>query len=244
MEDSAIVINTLEYNESDLLVTFFCHNLGRVTAIAKGAKRSKKRFVNKLELFTFLDIDITLKEGRTLAFLNAAELHTSYLNLRKNYPHYVAASLVIELLQLATKEGEAEPELFKLSLWALHNLNQLHQPYKATIVLYLIRFFRIIGYEPNLQECASCKTPTVSGHRGTSYRFIPATGQFYCSSCKMKEGIPISLGTLRLLTKAQNLPLEKLHILKITGPPFTQSMQILHYFGRQIFQREFVSWKL
>ncbi len=243
MEDSAIVINTIEYNESDLLVTFFCHNLGRVTAIAKGAKRSKKRFVNKLELFTLLDIDITLKEGRTLAFLNAAELHTSYLNLRKNYPHYVTASIVIELLQLATKEGEAEPELFKLSLWALHNLNQL-QSYKTTIVFYLIRFFRIIGYEPNLQECARCKTPTVSGPRGINYRFIPTTGQLYCNSCKTKGGIPVSPGTLKLLKKAQNLPLEKLHILKITGPTFTQSTQILHHFGRQIFQREFVSWKL
>ena len=49
-----IILRVNDYGESDKLVTFFSPDIGKATAIAKGAKRSQHRFVNKLELFTLL----------------------------------------------------------------------------------------------------------------------------------------------------------------------------------------------
>ena len=69
MESGAIVLDTTDHGESDLIVTLFCQESGRVTAIAKGAKRSKKRFVNKLEFFTYLQVNYQQKNEQVLAFL-------------------------------------------------------------------------------------------------------------------------------------------------------------------------------
>jgi DNA repair protein RecO (recombination protein O) len=38
-ETDALVLNCTEHGESDMIVTLFCHDVGRLTAIAKGAKK-------------------------------------------------------------------------------------------------------------------------------------------------------------------------------------------------------------
>ncbi len=56
LESPAVVLNCYDHGESDKIVTLFCQNIGLITGIAKGANRSTKRFVNKLELFTLLHV--------------------------------------------------------------------------------------------------------------------------------------------------------------------------------------------
>jgi DNA repair protein RecO (recombination protein O) len=50
----AIVIRVSNYGESDKIVTFFTRDFGKIKGIAKGARRSRKRFQNALDLFSHL----------------------------------------------------------------------------------------------------------------------------------------------------------------------------------------------
>ncbi len=52
----AIVLKVAEHGEADKLVTCYSRELGRMTGLAKGAKRSSRRFVNKLEEFSLLQL--------------------------------------------------------------------------------------------------------------------------------------------------------------------------------------------
>ena len=243
MEDDAIVLDSLDHNESDLIITFFCRNTGKLSAMAKGAKKSKIRFVNKLEIFSFLHISYSLKEGRDLGFLSEAELHTIFPNLRGLYTQYVVASVIREFLLLSVREGEADPSLFRLSLWSLHNLDK-KQPAKAVLVLFLIQFFEHIGYRPDFQRCGSCGSP-LSGKVPHS-RFDCSSGQLVCEGCsqQISHGQKISQGTLKMLSSAQSLPPERLHIIKPSGSMLHEALTLLHSYGREIFQREIISWKL
>ena len=45
----ALVLRGRTHGESDKIVTFLTRDWGKVTGIAKGAKRSQRRFVNVLE---------------------------------------------------------------------------------------------------------------------------------------------------------------------------------------------------
>ena len=49
-----LMLRIAPHGESDKLATWYDARLGRVTAIAKGAQKSKKRFMNKLEPFSQL----------------------------------------------------------------------------------------------------------------------------------------------------------------------------------------------
>jgi DNA repair protein RecO (recombination protein O) len=48
----AIVLRRFDYGESDWIVTFYTSDFGKIRGIAKGARRSQKRFANTLELFS------------------------------------------------------------------------------------------------------------------------------------------------------------------------------------------------
>ena len=65
----AVLIRRLDYGDFDLIITFLTLGKGKVTAIAKSAKRSTKRFAGILELFYFLDIVIHTGKGKGLPVL-------------------------------------------------------------------------------------------------------------------------------------------------------------------------------
>lgn len=241
-ETEAIVLDCFEHGESDVILTLLSRDTGKLSVIAKGAKRSKKRFVNKLELFSFIHISYQTSPNRSLSFLSEAELYTCFLNLRRNFELYTTASILREFLLIAIREGEADDRLFRLSLWALHNIDRNVQPL-AILTLFLINFYEIIGYRPDFTICNSCNRQTTINRR---YSFDTTTGGLICPDCSHpgQRLIRISQGTIKMLRSAQFQPLERLHRLKISGNILQESLSLLHDYGRQLFQREIISWKL
>jgi len=240
-ETEAIVLDCFDHGESDVIVTFLSRNEGRLTAIAKGAKRSKKRFVNKLELFSFLHITYQVTPNRSLTFLSEAELYTSFLNIRRNYNLYTIASVIREFLLIAIREGEADDLLFRLGLWAFHNIDQNRHP-QDVLTFFLIKFYGAIGYRPDFSGCNSC---TLGVQTDLNYSFDTTTGGLVCSRCSAagKRLIRLSLGTIKILQAGQTQPLTRLHRLKLSGNSRREALSLLHDYGRQLFQREIISWK-
>jgi DNA repair protein RecO (recombination protein O) len=239
-ETEAVVLNCIDHGESDAIVTLLCQNSGRISAIAKGARKSKKRFVNKLELFSFLHVSYQQKPGWGLAFLSEADLHTSFINIRLQPALYAVASVIREFLLISIKDGEADNKIFTLCLWAFHSLNQNQQP-RAILTLFLIQFFDYIGYRPDFEMCHKCNTPYSTTH---TYRFDASSGGITCSTCDKSGKYNLSHGTIKILQVAQNQPLEKLQRLKISGAILEETLQLLHNYGRQLFQRDIASWKI
>ncbi len=113
LQTRAVVLREIDHGDSDKIITFYGLNSGRLTCIAKGAKRSKKRFVNKLELFTALDLTYVSK-GKGLSRLEQAETVAHFPQLRNDSRRYLAACLIAELLFYWVKENDPDPESFAL----------------------------------------------------------------------------------------------------------------------------------
>ncbi len=240
-ETEALVLNSTELGESDLIITLFCPDSGRLSAMAKGAKRSLKRFVNKLEIFSFLHITYRLKSSSSLAFLAEAELHTAFLHIRRNLELYSIASVIREFLLIGVKENEPAEDIFRLSLWALHNLDRI-QPPMTVLALFLIRFYDYMGYRPDLQSCARCGSVV---DRKQRYAFDSSSGRIVCSLCSshLHNRIALSHGTIKILGTAQDLPIDRLHRLKMSGTILFESISLLKSYGNELFQRDMISWK-
>lgn len=244
IETAAIVLDCRDHGESDKIITFFCQKLGRITGIAKGAKRSKKRFVNKLEIFSSLRITHTLPQNSRLAFIAEAELLDGFLTLRTDFPCYTTASVIQEITLLATKDMEGDDELYPLLLWAFNNLESRRSPV-SVLILFLIRFYAIIGYSPSLANCHSCGNKLMESE---TYSFHPQNGSIHCKKCncekKKNTRIQLSCGTLRSLNMALKQPIERLQRLQFTEQSKQESLSFLHLYGRQLFQREITSWAI
>ncbi|MDR3630128.1 MAG: DNA repair protein RecO [Desulfocapsaceae bacterium] len=242
METSAIVLDCRDYGESDKIVTFLCPKAGRLSGLAKGAKRSKRRFVNKLELFSLLHLTYSLPRHGELAFIAAAELQASFLSLRHSVGLYNAATVIRECTLMGTSEKERSEKAFEILLWALRALDR-KQPSHTVVILFLIRFFEYIGYRPDLLHCHHCGRSTAT-ERTSEFNYM--TGCLICEACSrhsLQTTVPLSLGTIKLLANAQSQPLERLHRLQFSLRAREESLNMLHHFGRQLFQRDIHSWK-
>jgi DNA repair protein RecO (recombination protein O) len=241
-ETDAIVLDCRDQGESDKIVTFFCRQAGRLSGIAKGAKRSKQRFVNKLELFSWLQLTYSLPRHGSLAFIAAAELQSSFLNLRQNVALYNTATVIREFVLMGSNDKDRDNRVFEILLWALQALDD-RRPVFPTVIIFLIRFFEYIGYRPDLSRCYHCGHPLSSQER---YGFNYAVGSIVCATCSgqgSQATTPLSLGTIRLLTDVQNHPLERLHRLQFSTLAEDESLNMLHRYGRQLFQRDIQSWE-
>ncbi len=242
LESDALVLSCRDHGESDKIITLLTKNSGKFDGIAKGANRSKKRFVNKLELFSFLHI--TYQDSRTggLSFIKEAELHTSFLRLRNDYNRYATASIIQEILLYGIGEKEPDQHVFNLTLWAFHQLDQNKHQANA-LYLYLIRLFDLLGYRPDLSGCLKCGNSKMSSR----FSFNHATGGLICNDCQMTGApslTPLSAGTINILNKAIHLPLEQLSRLQLSQSALGEAEKLLHRYGRTIFQRELHAWKI
>ncbi|MEA1933502.1 MAG: DNA repair protein RecO [Thermodesulfobacteriota bacterium] len=238
----AVVLKVTDHGESDKIVTFCSPIRGKLTGIAKGAKRSKKRFVNKLEIFSHLNITYVENGRSTLLRIDQAELILSFPSLRKNYKRYTAASLICEQMLYWIKENDGDKELFELLIWALESLEN-GKSVVGTVILFHIRMFTILGFQPRISGCIHCGR---ADHEGAPYRFNMGRSDLICKKCGSDAGVQgtlISINTVKLLEKAQELPLHKLGRLKFSTGPAKEAIALLKGYGRHLLQRETHSWK-
>jgi DNA repair protein RecO (recombination protein O) len=243
-ESAAIVLDCQDHGESDQIVTFYCQNIGRMTGIAKGAKRSQKRFVNKLELFSLLSIRYTESRSGNLAFINEAELVESFIRLRQSMPLYLAATVVRELTLVATRDLEGDDGFFSLLQWGLQALDS-RRPAMTVLVFFQIKFYEQIGYRPNLSCCVHCNQPF---NATQEYGFDSRAGGIVCRHCQGERGavteLPLARGTIKILQSAQNQPLDRLHRLYLSGSGLREALPLLYQYGRHLLQREICSLKV
>jgi DNA repair protein RecO (recombination protein O) len=207
----AIILRTRDHGESDRLVTFLASGYGKLTGIAKGARRSKKRFVNTLEPLSLVHMTFVERASSGLVRIDASELRNAFTSLRQDLARLGYASLGAELVLELAPEREAEPGLFALLTQYLEHLEAGWDP-ETLAFLFQARILNLSGFGPNLQRCARCgEEPTAPGE----WHFSVPRGALLCPAHRSGGGIaPLSPGTILILRQAQRLPLEKLWRLR------------------------------
>lgn len=238
----AVVLTVMDHGDSDKIITFYSRELGKICGIAKGAKRSKKRFVNKLEPFSLLDISYAESRDSSLMRIDQAELVNAFPSLRQHYDRYTAASLLCEQLLHWSRENDTDRPLFLLLQWALTCIDQGQSP-SATVILFGIKMLDLLGYKPHLNGCLQCGMLTPAR---TPYHFSTSRSGILCTSCNREAEhgqVPLSLQTVKLLATAQQMTNQKLDRLQFSPRALHESLTLLRRYDRHLLQRETHSWK-
>ena len=238
-----LVLKVADHGESDKIVTFYSPDLGRITSIAKGAKRSRKRFVNKLEEFSLLAITCRPPRNRGLYFLSQAELENPFLSLRSRHESYVVAMLACELIFRFTSEQDPDPEIFSLLLWLLTSVNRGAQPLQVAALFHL-RLLSATGYQPQLSHCSTCRRAVTNSR---CFALQPANGSLVCNRCNsnvQNSNFSLSLQTIRFLQAAQQLNIQRLERLQMPLQTAQETLRVLHRYSQHLLQRDIHSWRV
>lgn len=204
-----LLIKQRSLGESDLLVEFFTDTLGRLTAIVKGGKRSKKRFFGLLLTAHHLQLHLAPTRWSDLWRLEAAELLLPHLGLRQDYRRLLASGPVLELLHRTSALHDPQPAALALALLSLARLATAREPQEMADVLaiFLTRLQTEMGYGLQLSCCLHCGRPVT----GAGPLRLSLQGGLLCPQCLPRAaGLEASPGLARGLAAAQSLELAAL----------------------------------
>jgi len=237
---SAIVIRSLNYGESDRIVSFFTKDFGKIKGIAKGARRSRKRFQNALGLFSHLRLIFFDREGMSLVRVESGDILHTFPKIREDLKRIFFGNYYLELVNEMAGEREPNPEAFDLLLSFLLNLEAI-EPEEEQLRMFEVRMLSLFGYQPNMIRCGLCKKDWEDLKEVPGVFFSLEKGTLICDGCSRgwNNLIPLSLGTARLIDQISQLELAKLKRLRFTPQALSESRELLprfiaHQLGKEL----------
>lgn len=177
----ALLVKRVEYGESDLVLTLFTERFGRVTALARGARKSTRRFAGALEPMHTLEVRLEERPERELFGLREARIATPRLALTSELSRLEAAGKALGWLRRAAPARTPEPELWH-GIEAL--LDRLAEPGRVDAERVLaaagMKLLGTLGWGLDLERCVSCGKPCPEGQSGL---VDAARGGLVCRSC-------------------------------------------------------------
>jgi DNA repair protein RecO (recombination protein O) len=236
----ALVLHTTPYGESDQIATLYTLEFGKVKGIAKGAKRSRKRFGNRLEIGSYVKATFFEKETSDLVRLSHCDLIRPFEGLREDIYKLAWASYFIELVDKMTAERIQNKPLFHLLVAFLTFVDKgiLREEIQR---VFEMRFLSYLGYRPQLDHCTRCQKRLA----GEELFFSPREGGVICSTCAphLPGLISVSMGTIKTLLLSQTIPLPKVGRISFSPQSLKESQVILSSFLQQYLGQELKSKK-
>src|SRR5262245_27991678 len=119
----ALVLRVSDFGESDRIVTLLTEQHGKVSALARGAKSSRRRFGAALGLFGCGEA--VLRERRDLWLLEELSSHHGFVRLGQELGRFGHASYACELCLHLCPQNAPEPRIYRLLLGLLDELDRL-----------------------------------------------------------------------------------------------------------------------
>ena len=232
----AIVLKTIPYGESDLLVFFFTPDHGRLKGIAKGAQRSRKRFVNCLDVFSFVRLEFSPRRTGEFHLLQSGRLMDGFPGLRRDFAILSYASFMVELTEVLFPAGVVEPEMFESLRGSLERLGRGGAGEEAVIV-FEIRAMALGGFGIDFETCSICKRPYRNEGRAV---FLCEAGGIACLGCRSESALRPGIGpeAARLIRRVQAGPWEVVREEKVTEEMAGEIRPVLRMHRNRRLERE------
>ena len=196
------MLRSLRYGEADRILHLYTPARGRITAIAKGVRRTRSRFGGRLE--PFFRLRLVLPEGRSeLLTVTSAETVAAHPRLRGDAAALDAAARACDAVGRLFADGEPHPEVFNLLCNELALLED--DPAGATQanqLAFRLKLLVVAGLAPQLAACAAC------GEREHLSGFSGAAGGVVCAACEA-GAFPLAEEAHVFLAEALALPLAR-----------------------------------
>lgn len=242
-----LILRIAPHGESDKLVTWYSAQTGRITAIAKGAQKSKRRFSNKLEPFSQLHLYYRAPRRTSgLYFLEDADLIQANLQVRQQYAKYLAASCIAELTLRFTRELDADHRLYSLLIWAVSEISRNERFFKYPLFFHL-KLLQLAGYMPDFSICHACGSPLTAAGTFCLPQPGPGGAILRCHACRFERSTPeqsLTLQTMRMLHHAQQAGLNTLRKLQPQQYSILEGLRFLHLYSQQLLQTDLHAWRI
>jgi DNA repair protein RecO (recombination protein O) len=175
----AFLLRSVDYADADRIVTLLTSSFGKLSCIARNARRSRKRFGGALEPLALLDVELRQGQGQ-LATLLSAHVARAFPRILAELPRMSAGFAALELLRELSAEHQPDPGVFATALELLGALDAAQVAPEQLLLCFEVRLLGQLGFAPRLDQCGQCgKRP----RDGQAVLFDPRLGHLSCRGC-------------------------------------------------------------
>jgi DNA repair protein RecO (recombination protein O) len=193
----ALLLARVAYGEADLILTFFTDSLGRISALARGARRSTKRFAGSLEPMHTLHVEVDERPSGELFALREATIDRPRLGLVSSLESLEAAGRALSWLKKAAPVRTPEPLAWAVITRFLDDLEREPARQPERLVELGMRLLDSFGWGLDLTRCVRCGKPCPLGQAAL---VSPDRGGLVCRACgggPVRISGPLRAGLLR-----------------------------------------------
>ena len=190
--DRGVVLRETETKETDKILTLLTWNQGKISVIARGARRKNCKFAAAAQPLAYAEW--TLYQRKDWHYASDASTLELFGGLRSELPALALGCYMAELTEAVSPDAVPVPELLRHLLNGLYALSALHKPPALVRPAFELRLLCLAGYEPLADACALC------GREEPEDPVLDAVqGVIRCRGCGMGGGRPLCRDSLAAL---------------------------------------------
>lgn len=230
---NGLVLRATETKEADYILTVLTAEQGRLSVIARGARRRSSRLAAACQHLAFSEL-VLYRRGNWY-YLDEASTLTLFGGLRADLEKLSLASYFAEMTEAVTTEDLPAGEVLSLLLNALYALDALDRPNELVRAVFELRLLALSGYEPLLDDCAVCGRTDPA-----EPLFDAAQGVVLCGKCAGPSGgIPLDAGALAAMRHIIAAPPKRLLSFTLEQPSLARLSAACETFAAVQLDRRF-----
>jgi DNA repair protein RecO (recombination protein O) len=191
-ECEAFVLQSRPLGEADRIVTFLTRTAGKLRGVAKGARRSRRRFGSSLELLSRVRVTYFERERSDLVRIDGADLLESFYRLQEDPVRGAVLACCAEIADAFTREAQEDEAFFRLLHAVLRAVGGgLHLDWAARY--FELWTLRLHGVLPPLDSCSGCAVDL----RSSGGRYDRRSAGLLCGRCRPASGLSVPPAALQ-----------------------------------------------
>ncbi|WP_010650916.1 DNA repair protein RecO [Oceanobacillus massiliensis] len=221
-----IIIKTQDYGETHKLVTIFSKKIGKFTALARGAKKTKSRMAAVTQPFIQAQFFVYVNTG--LSTIQQGEIIDSFRAIREDIIKTAYAAYITELTDKLLDSNVTDPPLYEQFHQTLTWISK-NEDAEIPVIMYELKLYEKAGFAPTVDRCANCGNPNYP------FAFSIAEGGMLCQRCRHldADAVGLSDSLAKLFRLFSTVGLERIGSISIKPENKQVLRQILNaYYDR------------
>lgn len=155
MKINGIILSENNLGDFDKMLTMLTPGIGKISCVAKGARRPKSALLAGTQMFCFGEY--LMYKGTNTYHINSVEPIEIFYNIRTDLEKLKYAVHINKIIQDVTHENQNCYNILQLLLNTLYTISETDKNLDLVLSVFKLRLLTIIGFTPNIQNCVSCK---------------------------------------------------------------------------------------
>lgn len=230
---NGIIISENNMGDYDKMLTMLTPNYGKISCVAKGARRPQSALLAGTQLFCFGEY--LMYKGTNTYHINSCETIEIFYNLRTDLEKLKYAIHINKIIQDITGENENCYRILQLFLNTLYTISETDKNKDFILSVFKLRLLCILGFTPRILKCTSCK------EENKLNKFSIRDSGFKCEPCgrQDKSSIDMSESTKNAIRYVISAPPKKIYSFNLKDESLKEFELITKIYFNEKMEKEY-----